>query len=111
MKGALYMSDDKREVERVARKSPAKRIDEYWQLVLYSKWAREGKPMDVNSALQAAGSSDLLQQMVGIRMLDMTMQASVQNSVQLVNDFAVQQQKIMAASVQPHLGQCLDIRI
>ncbi|WP_409347000.1 putative motility protein [Paenibacillus sp. MBLB4367] len=63
-----------------------------------------------NAALQAAGSADLLQQLIGVRMLDKTMEASAEQTSVMLNDFAAAQQKVIETSVQPHLGRSIDLR-
>jgi hypothetical protein len=66
--------------------------------------------MNVNTSLTAVNSGDALQQSVGISLLGKAMDSESALAGKLLQDFAENQQQI-AASVAPHLGRNLDIRV
>lgn len=67
--------------------------------------------MNISPMLSAINSGDGIKQAIGIQLLSKSsdMQAGLTGT--MLQDFAVAQAKVTAASVTPHLGANLDIRV
>lgn len=59
--------------------------------------------MEVNAALSAVNSGDLLKQTIGIALLNKVQDIQTAQAATLIQDFA--------AAQHPHLGKRLDIRV
>jgi hypothetical protein len=71
---------------------------------------RGGFFVNVNSVISAISSGDALQQAIGLTLMNKVKDTSAVQASTLLQDFAKSQQQI-AASVTPHLGQSIDVRL